>query len=234
MPKHDTSGDRVLTGPRIALGLIAEDDRELYRALYTSCEVMAATAPPLSIEAADAQFDLVLRHDAAAKPGHRAWAVESAMTSDGIGSAVLHRRGDKATAGSMLRRDEWRQRMASGIFPRLLPQAFLTPGLRQATAHSRLPVKGLLAALGFIPGSRQGDMEVWTLGRKAWRHEPDGQGKASEVPQALLGADANGGDAGLTCSPGTVGPTHPLGTPGAERPTVRPQGEDRVRHHRIA
>lgn len=136
--------------------------------------------------------------------------------------------------GIMLRPDKWRQRMASGIVALLLPQAFPTPGLRQVIAHSRLPVERLLAPLGFIPGSRQGDMEVWTLSRKAWRYEPDGQGKASEVPQALSGADANGGDAGLTCSPGTVGPTHPLGTPGAERPTVRPQGEDRVRHHRIS
>lgn len=135
--------------PDVRLRLLAAPDRALYRALYTSSDVMRAIGPTLSIEAADMQFQRVLSHNHARSPGHRAWAIESARCAAPAGLIALLRSGHGAEFGLMLYPRAQGRRIGSNAIELLLAYAFQTAGLSWLEARSRQNLDRLLVPFGF-------------------------------------------------------------------------------------
>lgn len=158
----------------VALQLLAEADRPLYRGLWTSPHVMQAIGPPLTDAQADAQFDRTLRHNAYTGPGHRAWSIRWLAEGEAVGLIALRRYGARAELGFMSLPKAWRRGVTSGAISLLLPYAFDTLGLegidvsRRDDAQARV-LHRLLLPHGFSPASglRPGETG-WSLSSRHW------------------------------------------------------------------
>lgn len=161
----------TLESVRLRLRLIDARDAALYRALYTSPEVMRHIAPPLGAQEADAAFERVCRHNARAEPGHRYWAIVDRSSDEGLGLAALHRQGARAELGVMLLPGAWSRGVSREAFSVLLPYAFAAMGLEQVDAERpddghALRIDRLLRPFGFerAPPTRR-DHARWTVTR---------------------------------------------------------------------
>lgn len=165
-----------LLTPRLRLRRMDARDAGLYRALYTSAAVMAQIGPPLSVDAADAAFACILRHDALPAPGHRYWTLEDRCGAGALGIVALQRRGREAELGAMLVPDAWNRRFASEAFGPVLDHAFGAMGLVLVDAHARSGAHAgiawrLLAPFGFRPAPpRRAGFARWVLSPA--RHPP--------------------------------------------------------------
>ena len=158
----------------LRLRLIDSRDADTYRALYTSPEVMRHVMPPLSVEAADAGFASVCRHNQRAAPGHRHWAIEDVSQGTALGLVALQRDGARAELGVLLLPHAWRRRVASEAFVPVLAYGFRTMGLawidaeRADDPHARV-IDRLLVPFGFerIPARSPGACR-WALPVGRW------------------------------------------------------------------
>lgn len=163
----------MLTGCRIRLRPIEATDRDLYRALYTSADVMKAIGPPLTCTAADAQFDRVVRHNRAGVPGHRAWRVESIETATPLGLIALFRSPPGAEMGFMLLPAAQRMGYGSEAVELLLDHAFSAMALEWIEVNSTLELDRLLVPFAFqrMPCAAH-DQLRWRVSRDALRGDP--------------------------------------------------------------
>lgn len=167
-----------LLTPRLRLRLMhGDDDACLYRALYTSPEVMAHIATPMTPEAADAAFARVCAHNARDTPGHRYWTIQARDTGELLGLTALTRDGSRAELGAMLLPAAWRRRVASEAFAVVLPHGFDVMGLdlidAQRRASEAVPGERLLAPFGFERGpSTRPDWVRWLLPRERLAARP--------------------------------------------------------------
>lgn len=169
----------ALRTPRLRLRLLHEEgdgDAALYAHLYTDPAVMACITAPLSADAAARAFASACRHNAAARPGHRTWRIDDAVHADGLGITALHRSGDRAEIGVMLRARCWGGGIAREALAAVLTHAFgpmklaLVYGERPDDAQAGL-VDRMFAPLGLLrvaepaaPGQAR-----WELPRSRWK-----------------------------------------------------------------
>jgi len=166
--------DWSFTASRVACRLVDHRDRALYRALYTSPEVMAQIGPTMSIEQADAVFGLACRHNLRVMQALRAryWAVTERESSRlaGIGSLVREMPGgDAMEIGVMLLPRHQRGALGREVFAGIVASAAAIewrPPLRtlfarhtSANGHAgRLP-----ESCGFTREERPGGIVRWCM-----------------------------------------------------------------------
>jgi len=167
----------TLFTPSLVLCLLDADNAghaALYRALYTCPAVMAEIGPPLALDAADAAFARVCRHNACDTPGHRAWSVSFRGDDAAVGLAVLQRRSRRAELGLMLLPSAWTGRVSNEALAPVIRYGFEVMELQAVDAGCRdgrntRVSRRLLAPFGFerVPEPRPGFAD-WTLPRERW------------------------------------------------------------------
>lgn len=180
-----------LLTPRLKLRLMdSDDDKRLYRELYTSPEVMARIVAPLSAEAVDAAFERVRHHNRQDEPGHRFWTIAARDTGEALGLAALLREGGRAELGVMLLPAAWQRRVSTEAFTAVLPHAFGAMGLDLVDAQRpdddhALVIDRLLAPFGFErgPATRPGCAR-WLLPRDRWTAAPTPAERLGITPPA--------------------------------------------------
>ena len=178
-PSDACSESHAPGGTRIRLRLLDESDRGLYHALHASPEVMRTVGPPLAADEIEARLGRVLRHNRAASPGHRAWAIECMQdVPPRVGLVALLRDGERAELGIMLLPAAWRRGIAAAAIATVLLHAFDRMGRRQVDAsrphdEHAVIIDRLLARFGFkpAPGLRPGEAG-WCLPRCRFRGGP--------------------------------------------------------------
>lgn len=166
--------DWSFAGPRMSCRLVDHRDRDLYRKLYTSAEVMAQIGPTMSDEQADAVFAQACSHNLRVMPALRAryWAVTERASSRlaGIGSLVRETPGgDAMEIGVMLLPDHQRGALGKEVFAGIVALARAVawrPPLRtlfarhaEANGHAgRLP-----ESCGFAREGRPGGEVRWYM-----------------------------------------------------------------------
>lgn len=163
---------------RVHARLIDQCDRDLYRDLYTSSEVMAHIAPVMSVTGADATFEQALRHSHDPEARARYWRIDDAGSgvAAGIAALVLRARSNlHGELGIMLLPHAQRRGLGlcavAGVVEGVIAQRWW-PTLecmifRHAAANPR--AGGIAARLGFQrePGDGSGSVE-WRLDRSIW------------------------------------------------------------------
>ncbi|AXK73102.1 N-acetyltransferase [Lysobacter sp. TY2-98] len=158
------------------LRLVDEGDRDLYRTLYSSQDVMRAIGEPLDRETIDAQLSRVVAHNRSNKPGHRAWVIETLTDGHGVGLAALLREGNSAEFGVMLLPGAWQRGIGTATIRRLLLHAFEEMRVELVHASSQSTRAGVIGRL-LAPfnlerqdSERLGDSR-WLLTRDRWMRE---------------------------------------------------------------
>lgn len=140
------------TTKRLLIRPLAEQDRQLYLALYTDPKIMRCIGAPLTVAKAQHYFSSTLKRMKAIKPGYMAWAIVSKEDNQAIGIEVLDWRGQnlsQAYIGIMLLRRAHGQSFATEAKGGLIEYAFANLSL------SRIYSKYLANNLATIRVNRQ-------------------------------------------------------------------------------
>ena len=127
--------------------------RAVYIHLYTDPEVMAQIGPPLTPAAAERGFNRLCELTAGDRPGHCYWVIVERASNLVIGFAGFRRHDERAEIGAMLRKEWWRQGVATEAFAGMLEHAWTSMGLAAVFGESlegHMPIVGaLFERLGF-------------------------------------------------------------------------------------
>lgn len=175
----DAGIDWSFAGPRVACRLVDARDRELYRALYTSPEVMAEIGPAMSVDQADATLARACGHNVRppATALARYWLIARTTTGASAGIVSMVRKPDDARCGMLgvMLLPEWQNRgvglpglagVVAGVFSPRWPL-----GIDVLLGYHALsnPNSGRLTeGLGFARMPDEGDQGVWRLERAEW------------------------------------------------------------------
>lgn len=171
--------DWTFRGPRACGRLVDARDRDLYRALYTSPQVMAEIGPTMTVEEADATFAKACGHNAreAATARARYWLITRTTTSASTGIVSMVRSPLDARCGLLgtMLLPEWQNRgiglpglagVVAGVLARRWPL-----GIDLLLGYHALsnPNSGRLTeGLGFTRMPDEGDQGVWRMAGDEW------------------------------------------------------------------
>ncbi|MFZ5636876.1 MAG: GNAT family N-acetyltransferase [Pseudomonadota bacterium] len=165
--------------PRVRARLVDERDRDLYRQLYTSPEVMAFVGPVLDVAAADEVFARVCRYNAESTMRARYWCLVHRRTDEAVGVFALVRKtpADPDCELGIMLLPSWSARGIAPLVLRASIEAAMSgrwgDGLdsligRHAPGNSVIGRIG--AFFGFRPfDSPQGYPCGWRITREEWR-----------------------------------------------------------------
>ena len=168
----DVAIDWAFAGPRVHGRLVDARDRDLYRALYTSPDVMAHIGPVMTVEQADRELARAMSHNQ--RPLERVcaryWCLTGMAASTPIGIGALVRESGNPTAmevGIMLLPGHQRAGLGKEIFGQLVARAVSTRwpqpvlGLFARHARDNAHAGRLPESCGFVPVASAGPRLRW-------------------------------------------------------------------------
>lgn len=157
---------------RLRMRPLDASDGALYRALYTTPELMRHIAPPFSDEAAQRSFENALRRQS---PRVQRWIVVDRASGEGIGLLGLLGAGERPEIGVMLLGHAHGRGIGTEAMRGLVDHAFEAYGLQSICARQSVvdnpTVVRMMTRLGFTalaPTPERPQGGEWELLRRDW------------------------------------------------------------------